>query len=194
MQVTYLGYCASTGLETMDYRLSDPYLDPPDSDLSLYSEQTIRLPETYWCYEPGGPTPDAIAATGRGGGIHHLRLPEQFREGSAGAGPVGGDSAGVPRSRLILHSAPGTHLEEVRDDLRVKGISPDRLEFPRRQPWPDYVQTYDRIDIALDPFPYGGGITTCDALWMGVPVVTLSGRPPSDAAGQASCPTSACRN
>ena len=64
VQVTYLGYCSSTGLETMDYRLSDPYLDPPDSDLSLYSEKTIRLPETYWCYQPPRPDARAIAAAG----------------------------------------------------------------------------------------------------------------------------------
>ena len=58
MQVSYLGYCSSTGLEVMDYRLSDPYLDPLEIDLSLYSERTIRLPETYWCYSVAGPTPD----------------------------------------------------------------------------------------------------------------------------------------
>ena len=63
-----------------------------------------------------------------------------------------------------------------RDDLRGKGVSPDRLEFVAKQPWPNIVRTHGRIDIALDPFPYGGGITTCDALWMGVPVVSLVGR------------------
>jgi predicted O-linked N-acetylglucosamine transferase (SPINDLY family) len=82
----------------------------------------------------------------------------------------------VPRSRLIVHSRPGTHLDAVRERFAGKGISPDRLEFPRRQPWPAYVRTYGRIDVALDPFPWGGGITTCDALWMGVPVVSLVGR------------------
>ncbi len=68
VQVTYLGYCSSTGLEAMDYRLSDPYLDPPDSDLSVYGEETIRLPESYWCYTPLGPTPEPspppVEATG----------------------------------------------------------------------------------------------------------------------------------
>ena len=58
VQVTYLAYCSTTGLEAMDYRLSDSHMDPTDSDLSCYSEQTMRLPETYWCYRPGGPTPD----------------------------------------------------------------------------------------------------------------------------------------
>ena len=61
VQVTYLAYCSTTGLDTIDYRLSDPYLDPPGMDESVYTEQTIRLPETYWCYRPawppGGPIP-----------------------------------------------------------------------------------------------------------------------------------------
>ena len=52
VQVTYLAYAGSSGLATMDYRLSDPYLDPPGGDESVYSEQTVRLPETYWCYQP----------------------------------------------------------------------------------------------------------------------------------------------
>src|SRR5271170_536850 len=60
VQVTYLGYCSSTGLDTIDYRFSDPYLDPLETDLSGYSEQTLRLPQTYWCYQPGGPTPDPM--------------------------------------------------------------------------------------------------------------------------------------
>ncbi len=57
-----------------------------------------------------------------------------------------------------------------------EGVDVDRLEFVDKQPWERYLATLQRIDIALDPFPYGGGITTCDALWMGVPVVTLSGQ------------------
>ncbi len=57
VQVTYLGYCGTTGLGAMDYRLSDPYLDPADADLDCYSERTLRLPRTYWCYQPGGPFP-----------------------------------------------------------------------------------------------------------------------------------------
>jgi protein O-GlcNAc transferase len=84
----------------------------------------------------------------------------------------------VPGSRLILHSHPGSHLDAVRARFAARGISPDRVEFQPRQVRSHYLQTYSRIDIALDPFPWCGGITSCDALWMGVPVITLVGRTP----------------
>jgi len=177
VQATYLGYCSSSGMEAMDYRLSDPYMDPSDSDLSVYSERTIRLPETYWCYGVTGPTPDPSPPPAAQGGFLTFGSLNNFVKTSPATLDLWAEILqGLPRSRLIVHSHPGSHLDAVRERLAGKGISPDRLEFPSRQPWPQYVQTYGRIDIALDPFPWGGGITTCDALWMGVPVVSLVGR------------------
>ncbi|MGD0389609.1 MAG: tetratricopeptide repeat protein [Tepidisphaeraceae bacterium] len=176
VQVTYLGYCGSTGMNAMDYRLSDPYLDPSDSDLSLYSERTIRLPETYWCYSVAGPTPDPSPPPAAAGYITFGCL-NNFAKVSPPALDLWAEILrGLPWSRLIVHSPPGAHLDAVRERFAGMGISPDRLEFVGKQPWPQYVRTYGRIDIALDPFPWGGGITTCDALWMGVPVVSLVGR------------------
>jgi protein O-GlcNAc transferase len=84
--------------------------------------------------------------------------------------------AALPGSRLILHAKPGEHLNLVRERVGKSGVAPDRLEFLPERSWSEYIQTYARIDIALDPFPHNGGITTCDALWMGVPVITLSGQ------------------
>jgi predicted O-linked N-acetylglucosamine transferase (SPINDLY family) len=176
VQVTYLGYCSSTGMDAMDYRLSDPYLDPSDSDLSIYTEQTIRLPETYWCYSVAGPTPEPSRPPAAAAGYVTFGCLNNFAKVSPALDLWAEILQSVPRSRLIVHSYPGAHLDAVRERFAGKGISPDRLEFPSRQPWPQYVRTYGRIDIALDPFPWGGGITTCDALWMGVPVVSLVGR------------------
>jgi predicted O-linked N-acetylglucosamine transferase (SPINDLY family) len=82
----------------------------------------------------------------------------------------------VPRSRLLLHAHAGAHRQRVIDFLAAHGVTPDRLEFVDLKPTAEYFNLYDRIDVALDPFPYGGGTTTCDALWMGVPVVSLAGR------------------
>jgi predicted O-linked N-acetylglucosamine transferase (SPINDLY family) len=176
VQATYLGYCGSTGMDAMDYRLSDPYLDPSDSDLSLYIERTIRLPETYWCYGVTGPTPDPSPSPTATAGYVTFGCLNNFAKVSPALDLWAEILRAVARSRLIVHSPPGAHLDTVRKRFAGKGISPDRLEFPSRQLWPEYMRTYERIDIALDPFPWGGGITTGDALWMGVPVVSLVGR------------------
>ena len=97
VQVTYLAYCSTTGLDAIDYRLTDPYLDPPGPDDNCYSEQSIRLPETYWCYEPGIATPDVTPPAGVEQRTYHLRMPEQLLQGDAAharsvAGTDGGDT------------------------------------------------------------------------------------------------------
>jgi predicted O-linked N-acetylglucosamine transferase (SPINDLY family) len=81
----------------------------------------------------------------------------------------------VPLSRLLLHVHAGSQRNRVIHALRRAAVSADRVEFIEMLPVADYLRTYHRIDVALDPFPYNGGTTTCDALWMGVPVVTLAG-------------------
>jgi predicted O-linked N-acetylglucosamine transferase (SPINDLY family) len=90
----------------------------------------------------------------------------------------------IPGSRMILHCMPGSHRNEVLQRFAAAGVAAERIEFLGFQPSTAYLETYNRIDVALDPFPYGGGITTFDALWMGVPVVTLSGRTAVGRAGR----------
>lgn len=176
VQVTYLGYCGTTGLGTMDYRLSDVFLDPPDADLTGYTEETIRLPQSYWCYEPRGGAPDASAVPALSAGHVCFGCLNNFCKASPAAQDLWGRLlAAVPGSRLLMHANPGPHLEPVLERLGRAGVAADRIEFVPKQSWTGYVATYQRIDIALDPFPYNGGITTCDALWMGVPVVSLIG-------------------
>lgn len=177
VQVTYLGYCAGSGLDAMDYRLSDPYLDPADGDLPEYVEKTVRLPETYWCYAPAGPSPEPSAVPSESAGHITFGCLNNFAKVSPGAIDLWAEVLrAVPRSRMIMHSYAGSHLDAVRERFAAGGVSADRLEFLGKQSWAKYLETYGRIDVALDPFPYGGGITTCDALWMGVPVVSLAGQ------------------
>jgi len=177
VQATYLAYCSTTGLTAIDYRLTDPYLDPPDQATPFYSEESVWLPETYWCYrpaievEPPGPLP-ALAA-----GHVTFGCLNTFRKNMPPALATWRDLlAAVPDSRLLLHAHPGSHRDRVRAFFAEKGIDPGRVEFAGNELRPGYFRLYDRIDIGLDPFPYCGGTTTCDALWMGVPVVTLVGR------------------
>jgi predicted O-linked N-acetylglucosamine transferase (SPINDLY family) len=86
-------------------------------------------------------------------------------------------------SRLVLLSAPGSHRQKTRDFLEQQGIAPDRVEFFELQPRRAYLEMYHRLDLALDTFPYGGHTTSLDALWMGVPVVSLAGKPSVSRAG-----------
>jgi predicted O-linked N-acetylglucosamine transferase (SPINDLY family) len=175
VQVTYLAYCGSSGMSTMDYRLSDPHLDPLDTDLSCYTEATLRLPRTYWCYL-AGPSPTPCLTPAIGNGFVTFGCLNNFAKVSIAALDLWARILlAVPGSRMIIHASPGQYLIDVTERFARVGVEKSRVHFVGRQLWSEYAQTYSQIDIALDPFPYGGGITTCDALWMGVPVVTLSG-------------------
>jgi predicted O-linked N-acetylglucosamine transferase (SPINDLY family) len=177
VQVTYLAYCGTTGLGTMDYRLTDPYLDPPGREERPYSERSIHLGETYWCYRPTVQTPPRKTTPASQAGHITFGCLNNFGKVTAPTLEVWSRLLrAMPEARLLLHAHAGSHRDRVRDFLTRQGVSPDRLTFSGRLPTADYFRIYERIDVALDPFPYGGGTTTCDALWMGVPVVTLAGQ------------------
>ena len=91
--------------------------------------------------------------------------------------------AEVPRSRLLLLGSEGAWQEFVRSIFAAAGVEPDRVNFAKPCPWVEYLNLYCTIDIGLDPLPYNGITTTCDALWMGVPVVSLLGHTPAGRAG-----------
>jgi predicted O-linked N-acetylglucosamine transferase (SPINDLY family) len=173
VQVTYLSYCSTSGLDTIDYRLSDPYLDPVGMDESCYSEKTIRLPQTYWCYEPILPElqPNDLPAL-KNGRVTFGCLNNYGKVSSAAWSAWRRLLTAMPEARLIVRSGMGSHRDRAVQDIP----NPERVSFTGRVSLRQYFQQYHEIDIALDPFPYGGGTTTCDALWMGVPVVTLRGR------------------
>jgi len=175
VQATWLGYPNTTGLETMDYRLTDERADPPGAE-AFYTEKLWRLPECFLAY--GGP------AAAHGG---HSRT-RALTFGSFNHLPKVTPQVIAAWSR-ILHGAPGSRLmmkakrlgeRSVRERygrlFADNGIPAERLEFTGWQAKPsDHLALYDEIDIALDPFPYNGTTTTCEALWMGVPVITLAG-------------------
>ena len=185
VQVTYLAYPGTTGLSTIDYRLTDCYLDPPSTgsgqapgqDDSLYTEKSVRLPRTYWCYVAPwqAPAPNALPAL-RNGYVTFGCL-NNFSKISSVTWESWCELLGrVPNSRLLIYSREGTHRDRVRRQFDEAGVRPYRIDFVPRLPGPDYFLQYHKIDIALDPFPYPGGTTSCDALWMGVPVVSLAGQ------------------
>jgi protein O-GlcNAc transferase len=177
VQITYLAYCSTTGLDTMDYRLTDPYLDPVGIDETVYAEKSIRLPRTYWCYEPpAGEIEVGAVPASIGGRVTFGCLNNYCKVTRATFAAWCEILCQVPDSRLLVHAAEGRHRDRARELLRSSGIDPNRLEFVGFHPLADYFRQYQQIDIALDPFPYTGGTTTCDALWMGVPVLSLAGQ------------------
>jgi predicted O-linked N-acetylglucosamine transferase (SPINDLY family) len=177
VQVTYLAYCGTTGLRTIDYRLTDPYLDPPGETEGRYSEQSVWLPETYWCYRPIAQTPPVNPLPALSGGCVTFGCLNNFCKATAPTLAAWSHLLqAMPGSQLLLHARAGSHRDGVREFFAKEGVSPERVTFVHNLPTAEYFGLYQRIDLALDPFPYGGGTTTCDALWMGVPVVSLAGQ------------------
>ncbi len=177
IQVTYLAYCGTTGLEVIDYRLTDPFLDPDDRNERFYSEQSIRLPETYWCYQPAIETPENTPLPSSQVGHITFGCLNNFSKATEPTLETWSRILRqLPQARLLLFVPVGSARMRVQEFFSQRDITAGRLEFVGKVPMVDYLQTYERIDVALDPFPYGGGTTTCDALWMGVPVVCLAGQ------------------
>jgi protein O-GlcNAc transferase len=182
VQFTWLGYLNTTGLSAIDYRITDPVADPAGAE-NFHSETLVWLPRCFVCYRP----PDQVGPV----------IPPPFRRLShitfgsfnniAKVGPQvvalwAHLLLAVPGSRLLLKtnalSSPAVR-ERIARMFAEKGIVNDRLTLEGWTKSPGHLDHYGRVDIALDPFPYNGGVTTCETLWMGVPVVTLRGDRPS---------------
>jgi len=177
VQVTYLAYCSTTGLSAIDYRLTDPHLDPPEFEDGRYTERSMHLPRSYWCYRPPENTPEVASLPMLSNGYVTFGCLNNFCKVTAPTLEAWRELLlAVPDSRLIVHALDGTHRQRVSDFFAAGAVDPQRIEFIGFLPMEQYLQQFNRIDIALDPFPYGGGTSTCDALWMGVPVVSLAGQ------------------
>ncbi len=176
LQVTYLAYCSTTGLDTIDYRLTDPYLDPPGQGDENYTEKSIHLPRTYWCFEPLPASEPTEPPSLTRGYITFACLNNFCKVTKPALTAWRQLMQAIPRSRLILHTKEGDHRQHLQTFFAEAGIESQRLTFVGFRPVNEYLQSYNEIDIALDPFPCAGGTTTCDALWMGVPVVSLAGQ------------------
>jgi protein O-GlcNAc transferase len=176
VQVTWLGYPGSTGLSAMDYRLTDPYLDPPGLNDEFYSETSVRLPDTFWCYDPLNTEliVNSLPAESRGfitfGSLNNFaKVTEEIPRLWAQVLRT------VERSRMMILCPEGRHRQPLLDALQREGIDPDRIELIAPRPRAKYLELYHGIDVGLDTFPVNGHTTSLDSYWMGVPVVTLTG-------------------
>jgi protein O-GlcNAc transferase len=175
VQVAWLAYPGTTGIGAMDYRLSDPYLDPPGTDESDYTEKTIRLPESFWCYDPLEEGPEVGALPALANGWFTFGCLNNFCKVNEGVLTLWGKVLErVGSSRLILLAPAGEARQRVLDSLAKKGIDGSRVEFVEMQLRGDYLKTFGRIDLCLDTFPSNGHTTSMDSVWMGVPVVSLT--------------------
>ncbi len=184
VQVSWLAYPGSTGMEAIDYRLIDPMMEPPQVTNYLSPEQSIRLPDSWCCYEPVGEFPEVglLPALQRGaitfGSLNNLCKVNDgvlvcwMRVLQA-----------VEGSRLLMFCPTGRGRKRILEIFEAHGVTLDRVEFEERLGWSEYLRLFHRIDIALDPFPVNGMTTTCNALWMGAPVITLPGSTPASRAG-----------
>jgi len=179
VQATWLGYPTTTGLPQMDYRISDPIVDR-DADEALNIERLVRLPRSYFCFQPAQNAPAVAMLPALSEGAVTFGSFNNFAKVSdATLGLWSRVLLAVPGSRLVLKSR-SLGNEEIRDRLLARlsslGVDPGRiLAMSWEAQSSSHLATYHKVDIALDTFPYNGATTTCEALWMGVPVVTLSG-------------------
>ena len=178
VQVSWLGYFATTGVEAIDYLVADPWTLPESEEIS-FSETIWRLPETRLCFTPPNVPVNVglLPALGNGhvtfGCFNNLtKMTDEVVYLWAQI------LASVPNSRLLLKAKQFIQLSarrRVYERFFCHNIGPGRLILEGPVARANYLAAYNRVDIALDPFPYTGGTTTVEALWMGVPVLTLAG-------------------
>ncbi len=177
VQVSWLGYPGTTGLSTIDYRLTDPYLDPPGLFDESYAEESIRLPDTFWCYDPLTDQPSVNELPALKSGAMTFGCLNAFCKINDGCLALWARVLrAVPRSRLLLLAPRGQSRDKVLARLHQEGIAAARVVFADKRPRPEYLKLYHRIDIGLDPLPYNGHTTSLDAFWMGVPTITMPGK------------------
>ena len=184
VQVSWLAYAGSTGLPGIGYRLTDAHLEPPGEERGWSAEEPVRLPDCWCCYHPVGDSPEINALpalSAKGVTFGSLNRFAKMHEGVLELWSRA--LAAVNGSRLLMLCPDGWTRERVRAFFGARGIIGERVEFVGFLPRWEYLRLYQRIDIGLDPFPFNGMTTTCDALWMGVPVLTLPGATPVSRAG-----------
>lgn len=172
-----LGYAATTGMSAMQYRVTDGFCDPPGRTESHGVEQLIRLPQCAWCYEPDpdAPPPGPLPAI-QNRYVTFACLNRPMKISDAAIACYARILAELPTSKLILLGGlAGDGNASLRERFARRAITGCRLTLAPWQGRRGYLELMRQADVALDAFPYNGDTTTCDALWMGVPVLALAG-------------------
>lgn len=177
VKITMQGYPNTTGLPTVDYRLSDSWQDPIGDSDPFYSERIYRLPGSCWVFEPPPAELEPVRRSARDrlilGSIGEARKLNLYMLG------LWADILrGLPDARLRFLATPeGAARGRIARVMQSRGLDSGRIEFVGRLAKAEYYQAIADIDLALDTFPYNGGTTTLEALWCGTPIVSLTGAP-----------------
>lgn len=178
IQVTWMGYPNTTGLESIDYRLTCETQNPVDEP-TYHTEELIRMPHGSFCFSTPVQSPEIgpLAAT-HNGYITFGSLHRPFKISSSVRDLWANVLNAIPQSRMLIFNTRFTHesSDSLSQDLIQRGIATDRVEIRNEFDGSSYLDVYREIDIALDVSPWAGGTTTMEALWMGVPVVALNGQ------------------
>ncbi len=180
VQVTYLGYPNTTGLDSIDYRLTDIWADPPQEKGRYYSEKLVYLPDGFLCFQAAANLPDVAPAPFNENGYITFGSFNNLQKMNINTIALWASVLNiVPNSRIVL-KARGLGDKNARQRITKEfsqfGVARERIKIlSYEQKITDHLMIYSLIDIALDTFPYNGTTTTCEALWMGVPVITLKG-------------------
>ena len=180
VQMTWLGYPATTGLKAIDYRLTDAVADPPGESDSHTIERLVRLAHGFLCYRPPEAAGDVAALPARAAGHVTFGSFNNFAKLSPGTIALWARiMREVPDARLLLKATQfkdAVTRERCIATFTAAGVAAERITLVRPLiETAEHLALYGRVDIALDPLAYNGATTTCEALWMGVPVVTLRG-------------------
>ncbi len=178
VQATWLGYLNTTGLASMDYRITDDHLDPEGTTERFHTEKLFRIPNAS-CFQPEaespsiGPLPAAKLGAFTFGSVNHwAKVTEEVKDAWARI------LENAQSARLVVVARGGQNTafqNQIVADFVARGVRADQVTVHRTLPLRSFLELFHSLDATLDPFPYGGGTTTMQSLWMGVPVVTLAG-------------------
>jgi protein O-GlcNAc transferase len=180
IQITYLGYPDTTGLSAMDYRLSDVHADPPGQTEAYYSEKLVRLPRSFLVYRPPAEAPEVSPLPAIQNGFITFGSFNELPKLSFKTTDLWIQILKATTNSHLLLKNPGLSDPETRNEFLQRftaaGIEASRIDLRAASPTiQENLKTYSEIDIALDTFPFNGDLTTCEAMWMGLPIITLAG-------------------
>ena len=177
IQITYLGYPGTTGLSAMDYRLTDHYADPEGIADAYYSERLLRLPGSLWCYRPSADMPEVTALPALARGYLTFGSFNNFNKIDQPTLALWAELLRIiPTARLMMITVPeGEARARLQRSFAELGIDAHRLEFHGKLPGVEFHRKLLEVDLTLDPVTVNGATTTCESLWMGVPVMSLAG-------------------